>query len=81
MGLASIPIDGSTEGNASQSSLLWNVIRRALKQGPVTSWPAIENKTYPLSKPRKMVCLSHFIRILAVLFQRCPQTMLELLKL
>ncbi|KAG0568137.1 hypothetical protein KC19_7G189300 [Ceratodon purpureus] len=54
VGLASIPIDGNTEGDAPQSSLLWNVVRRALKQGPVTSWPAVENKIYPLSQPRKM---------------------------
>lgn len=81
VGLASIPIDGNTEGDASQSSLLWNVVRRALKQGPVTSWPAVENKTYPLSQPRKMVCLSHFIPILAVLLQSSGLTMLELLNL
>ena len=76
VGLASIPIDGNTGGNGSQSSSLWNVVRRALKQGPVTSWPAVENKTYPLSQPRKMVC---FIPIL--LLQISALTVLELLKL
>ena len=81
VGLASIPIDGNTEGDAPQSSLLWNVVRRALKQGPVTSWPAVENKIYPLSQPRKMVRFSPFILILAVLFQSFGLTTLEMLKL
>ena len=55
MGVVSIPIDKNTEGNASQPSRLWNVVRRSLKQGPVASSPAIENKVYSLLQPRKMV--------------------------
>ncbi|XP_024384462.1 uncharacterized protein [Physcomitrium patens] len=54
VGVTSISLDRNVEGNASQSSTLWNVVRRSLKQGRVTSWPAIENKTYHLSQPRRM---------------------------
>ncbi|KAG0559465.1 hypothetical protein KC19_10G107200 [Ceratodon purpureus] len=54
VGVVSIPIDKNTEGNASQPSRLWNVVRRSLKQGPVASSPAIENKVYSLLQPRKM---------------------------
>lgn len=63
MGVASIPIDRDTGGNASQSSMLRDVVRRAQKQDLVTSWPPIENKVYSLSQPRKMVSLFLFIPV------------------
>jgi hypothetical protein len=60
VGMASIPIDRDSGGNASQSSMLRDVVRRALKQDPVTSWPSVENKVYSLSQPRKVVRFFHF---------------------
>lgn len=58
VGVVSISIDEKSGAGDLQSSSYWNLVRQSLKQGPVSSWPAVENKTYSLLRPRKAVCSS-----------------------
>lgn len=63
VGVVSISIDEKSGAGDLQSSSYWNLVRQSLKQGPMSSWPAVENKTYSLLRPRKAVCsLYHEIR-------------------